>query len=81
MAFHNVIAVYVFLGDHYAMVDFVRYLYIMNISKSGEYVVIAVQLTPYNKHKNYFEKGTVKHVSLHGPIESSYLAVCVQFTI
>ena len=47
---------YVFFGDEDALVDFVRYLWIGNITTSGDYVVIAVLLDPYDPTKNYFKK-------------------------
>ena len=52
---------YVFFGDEDALVDFVRYLWIGNITTSGDYVVIAVLLDPYDPSKNYFKKRKKMH--------------------
>jgi hypothetical protein len=53
--------VYVFLGDHHALIDFVRCMQARGLN-SGEYVVLAVSEAPYDpdprqKHK-YFHKCT-----------------------
>ena len=48
-----------FLGDHHALIDFVRYMQTRNLN-NGEYVVLAVGEAPYDpdpKQKlKYFHK-------------------------
>jgi len=53
------VAVYVFLGDPHALIDFMRALDAKNLN-NGEYLVIAVQDDPFepNKQTKYFKTCT-----------------------
>ena len=44
--------VYIFLGDEHALIDFVRELQRQGLN-TGEYVVVAVQESPYNPKKKF----------------------------
>lgn len=62
------VAVYVFLGDYHALLDFVRYMHSKDTNgqlKKSEYVVIAVKDTTYDyEHREKYLmkcKKTLKH--------------------
>ena len=47
--------VYVFLGDHHALIDLVRYMQAIQLD-NGDYLVISVHESPYDRRQRYFNK-------------------------
>lgn len=47
----NIFKVYVFIGEHIAMVDFVRCLQNRKLLENGEYIVISVDDEIYNANR------------------------------
>lgn len=68
------VAVYVFLGDYHALMDFVRYMHSKDMNgqlKKSEYVVIAVKDTAYDhKHRQKYLKKCKKILKHDGHLNT-----------
>lgn len=55
----HICLVYVFIGEHIAMIDFIKCLQKRNLLSSGEYMVISVDDEIYNpkKHTSIVKRG------------------------
>jgi guanylate cyclase, other len=57
----NFLPVYVFVGEHFAMVDFVKCLQNRGLLKTGNYMVISVddEIYDLSKRINIMERGEI----------------------
>ena len=56
-------SVYVFIGEHVAMIDFIKCLQNRNLLRNGEYMVISVDDEIYNpkKQSSIVKRGNFEH--------------------
>jgi len=72
------LTVYIFLGDHHALIDFVRCMQDRNLI-NGEYLVVAVAEAPYdyNQRSRYFHKCKLYFYKLYTFINVNYTFINV----